>query len=367
VSGEEEIPMPHGQRSVMTGNSHGQVMSEGQMMPSDGPYVDGPMSDGAAYGDGWIGPADGCCEGSCGPDGCCGPMCGDTCEPGCERGGCDELCTIGPHDSESCHTVRVRVPKCQEIMVFGGVHGFKGPYDQNRDSGNFGFQEGFNGGGKIPFTDWGYQVGYQAAQSQLSGDAHSNIDAPFTQHFWTTGVFHRTRDGLQGGIVWDLLLDSRYTTTDFHQVRGELSFVDCGCHEFGTLINVHMADEVLIDNQEEESNAWQSTDQFLLFYRMHGKSGGEGRFFAGLTDDSDAIIGADFLLPLKSHWSLQTGFTYLIPEEPAGEIAAQQEAWNLGINLVWHWKGRARECHSNPYRPLFNVADNGSMIIDDRP
>ena len=34
--------------------------------------------------------------------------------------------------------------------------------------------------------------------------------------------------------------------------------------------------------------------------------------------------------------------------------------------LVWHWDGAARRCHSNCYRPLFNVADNGSLIIDDR-
>lgn len=340
-------------------------------MNEEQPYYDGGMPDGGPMmGDGWIGPSD--CD-TCGPDGCCGPMCGDSCEPGCGCSGSDggvcggELCSIGPHDDESCHTIRVRVPKCQEIMVFGGVHGFKGPFDQDRDSGNFGFQEGLNFGAKLPFTDWGYQVGYQAAQSQLSGDADTNIADPFTQHFFTTGVFHRTRDGLQGGLAWDLLLDPRDTTTDFHQLRGELSFVDCGCHEFGFMGAVHLADEVLFDAEEETTNAWQSTDQYLLFYRMHGSAGGEGRLFAGVTDDSDAVIGADFLLPLKSHWSLQTGFTYLIPEEPAGEIAARQEAWNLGINLVWHWKGRARECHSNPFRPLFNVADNGSMIIDDRP
>jgi hypothetical protein len=100
---------------------------------------------------------------------------------------------------------------------------------------------------------------------------------------------------------------------------------------------------------------------------MHGKRGGEGRVFAGATDDADGIVGADFALPLTDCWSLQPRFTYLMPEEGGGSIGARQEAWNIGINLVWHWKNQARSCHQSPYRPLFNVADNGSMIIDDRP
>lgn len=368
--GEEEMPIPQNHKSVMSGNHGGNPnMPNSYYLEGDaGPY-DPAMMGGGMPSDGWIGPPGGCCDGSCGPDGCCcGPMCGDTCEPGC---GCsnrpDDVFCVGVGDDESCSTVRVRVPKPQEIQLFGGVHGFKGPFDQYRDSGNFGFQEGVNIGAKLPFTDWGYQLGYMATQSQLSGDADTGIRDPFTQHFYTTGIFHRTANGLQGGAVWDLLLDSRYNTTDFHQIRFELSYVECGCHEFGVMGAVHLADEVLFDAQEEVTNAWQSTDQYLLFYRMHGKNGGEGRFFAGLTDDADAVVGADFLLPLTNFWSLQTGFTYLIPEEPAGEIAARQEAWNLGINLVWNWKGRARECHSNPYRPLFNVADNGSLILDDRP
>ena len=83
-------------------------------------------------------------------DGCCGPMCGDSCEPGCRCSSqADDLCMIGVGDDESCHTVRVRIPKCQEVMVFGGVHGFKGPFDRFRDSGNFGFQEGINVGAKF--------------------------------------------------------------------------------------------------------------------------------------------------------------------------------------------------------------------------
>ncbi len=89
----------------------------------------------------------------CGPDGCgdgCGGACGDACacgdgcEPGCACGcgddpACNDCLSIGPGDPESCHSVRVRVPKWQELQIFGGVQGFKGPYDKDRDGGNFGF------------------------------------------------------------------------------------------------------------------------------------------------------------------------------------------------------------------------------------
>jgi hypothetical protein len=135
------------------------------------------------------------------------------------------------------------------------------------------------------------------------------------------------------------------------------------------MVAIHLTDYDLQQTDEEEtiSTTFQSADQFLLYYRMHGKRGGEGRLYAGLSDDSNGIIGADFFLPLTDSWSLQPAFTYLIPEGGSDTIGAREEAWNIGINLVWHWKGQARSCHSSPYRPLFNVADNGYMIIDHRP
>jgi hypothetical protein len=363
----EELYAPPGEESRMS--MPGEPMPGGPMQgqPMQGDSMIGPdmQSDGE-----WIGSPDGGfgCE-SCGPDGGCGPMCGDgvECCSTCGRDDGLDLCTVGPRDDDSCDTVRIRVPKFQEMMVFGGVHGFKGPFDRQRDSGNFGFQEGFNVGAKLPFTETGYQIGYQAAQSQLSGDADTGITDSFAQHFFTTGVFRRSRDGFQGGAVWDLLLDERESSVAFSQIRGEFGFVDCGCHEIGFSGAIHLKNNLFFDTQSETTTAFQSVDQYLLYYRMHGARGGEGRVYGGLTDDADGLVGADFMLPLTDVWSLQPAFTYLIPRDNGGTIAAREEAWNVSINLVWHWRGHARSCHSSPYRPLFNVADNGYMIVDDRP
>jgi hypothetical protein len=295
-------------------------------------------------------------------------MCGDS-VGGCSTCGDDglDLCTVGPHDDDACDTVRIRVPKFQELMIFGGVHGFKGPYDRQRDPGNFGFQEGFNIGAKLPFVDFGYQVGYQAQQSQLNGDASTGVNDSFAQHFFTTGMFKRVRDGFQGGAVWDLLLDERESSVAFSQVRAEFGFVDRGCHEFGVAGAIHLNDNILLNQDQQTFTAFQTADQYLLYYRMHGERGGEGRVYAGLTDDVDGIIGADFAIPLTDSIGLVPAFTYMIPDSNHAGPASSEEAWNVSIAMVWHWRKHARSCHSSPYRPLLNVADNGYMIIDNRP
>ncbi len=384
----EELPMP--------GHNNGSVIhEEGPVFQDDGYEMAGPgfneaggsCSDGMCYGEAGYGSGEGCGDGcgmTCG-DGVCGCEpdcgCGGTCEPGCgcepdcgcasgQCGGSGGFCRIGLGDPEATHTVCIDIPKVHELTLFAGVQGFKGPYDRDRDSGNFGFHDGLNAGFKVPWTDVGYQLGYQVVHSQLNGDKDTNISDPHTQQFATAGLFRRTRNGLQGGVVWDMLRDERWGAVDFHQLRTELSFMDRGCHEFGFAGAFHLSEyetrQAVVDDQTF-TTLWQATDQYLLFYRLHGKRGGEGRFFGGFNDDGDGIIGADVLMPIHNRWSIQTGFTYLIPEADAGTEGASQEAWNIGLGLVWHWGCRgARQSYCSPYRPLFNVADNGSLIIDDR-
>ncbi len=294
--------------------------------------------------------------------GCDALGCADGCEPGCGCESCDRCESCGDYGcGESCETVTLRIPKFQEMTIFGGVQGFKGPLDQNRDGGNFGFHEGFNLGAKLPTANLGYQIGYQAVHSQLDGDATTGNSHSHTQQFFTAGLFHRTNEGLQYGVVWDSLRDERVETASFRQIRGEVSMVGRRRGEIGFMFATSTNDRTL------GGILFQTADQYLLFYRLNSPNGGAGRLYGGFTDDDDGILGGDILVPLHDRWSLQTNFAYLIPNNDNGILGAQQEAWNLSMHLVWHWKTRNRQCHSNPYRPLFDVADNGWLIVDDRP
>ena len=42
-------------------------------------------------------------------------------------------------------------------------------------------------------------------------------------------------------------------------------------------------------------------------------------------------------------------------------------AWNVSVNVVWYPAARSRRSLASPYRPLFEVADNGSMIRSIQP
>ncbi len=250
-------------------------------------------------------------------------------------------------------------------MVFGGVQGFKGPYDQERDSGNFGFNEGFNIGAKVPYAQLGYQFGWRGVESQLNGDKNTDTEQQHFQQFATAGLFHRQCEGLNFGVVWDMLNDERFHARQFSQIRTEISLIGGGCHEIG-FTGIFGFNDQKLDNDEFDNVKFEASDQYLLFYRIHGCNGGEGRFFAGANGDADGLIGADMLLPVGDRFSVQAGFEYLIPDAKNGEDGASQEAWNIGLGLVWHWDAQARKCFNNCYRPMFNVADNGTLIIDQK-
>ncbi len=107
------------------------------------------------------------------------PGCGIA-EPGCgladECGSC-----VGPPVPEYwCFPVCL--PRFKVLNFWIGVHSFRDMRDfVNADCGtaNYGFQEGVNIGGRAPligrmFPQLGYQLGYQATQSRLSGTTTSS-------------------------------------------------------------------------------------------------------------------------------------------------------------------------------------------------
>ncbi len=59
--------------------------------------------------------------------------------------------------------------------------------------------------------------------------------------------------------------------------------------------------------------------------------------------------------------ALETDFTYLIPKEDLNRF--EREAWNVAINLVRYPGSLACGSCFRYHRPLFDVANNGSMIL----
>ena len=294
-----------------------------------------------------------------------GPNC-DCVECSCGVSPCCDSDRCGCGDSRGWRNWDWSVfPDTRELVLFGGVQAFKGPLDRDRDSGNFGFHEGFNWSAKLPWwysSRVGYQIGYQAVHSQLHGSEQGERSGGHTQNFITAGLFRRPEcGGVQYGIVWDTLRDDRDHSLNYHQVRSEIGLVNSYGREIGFHATVHTNDA------SSTLTPYHALDQFFFYYRIHRQRGGELRFFGGWAHQNKGIVGADGIVPLSDRWSLASQFRYLIPEEDALGTGAEQEGWNLSMNLVWHLGCRARSCDANRYRPLFNVADNGSLMVDDQP
>ncbi|MEL7337961.1 MAG: DUF6666 family protein, partial [Planctomycetota bacterium] len=59
-----------------------------------------------------------------------------------------------------------------------------------------------------------------------------------------------------------------------------------------------------------------------------------------------------------------TSATYLIPDEGARNLGNQEETWNLGIGFTYRPGGL--RAGSRYDRPMFKVADNGSLLVGRR-
>jgi hypothetical protein len=260
----------------------------------------------------------------------------------------------------------VCLPRFKDLSLWAGVQGFKGPRDYlNGRTGesNFGFHEGVNIGGRAPlvglvFPQISYQLGYQAVQSQLDGTLLSGDDR--SQQFVTAGLFRRVRTGLQFGCVWDLQRDDLIQEEDFQQLRYEIGLKGPEGREIG-FWGASSTNSKVVGGIE-----YEAVDQYCGFVRWHFRDGGSARIWGGGTGDRDGILGADFLAPLSTRWSIQGGFNYLIPDAIEGPSGASQESWNVGLGLVWHLGCVAKNTRNNPYAPLFPVADNGWMFINQR-
>jgi hypothetical protein len=258
------------------------------------------------------------------------------------------------------------------LSFFGGIEASKNNSTRGQDA-SFGFHEGVNFGtaarNVVLPPSVGLQVGFQANQTNLEGASFTTDDRK--QYFVTTGAFRRSDHGLQGGLVFDYLWDKWNYDLEVGQVRGEISFALTDRNSFGFWFANSVTDNtvVAVVSGQDVVETWDTVDYYALFYRTGLFAGGrgEGQLMAGLTEDSDGIIGGKARMPMINGWALETEFTYLVPDEPRGAGANEHESWNVGVNLIWYPGSLScGECFRY-HRPMFDVANNGSMILRREP
>ena len=254
------------------------------------------------------------------------------------------------------------------LSVFGGVHAAKNGANLGRD-GSFGFHYGLNFGAAakniILPPSVGWQIGFQGASSNLNASSFALDDR--NQVFVTLGLFRRGDYGLQGGIVMDYLWDEWHYEANVAQVRGELSMAITPAKSLGFRFASSVTDDTVVSSTFDrvEVVTWETKDLYKFFYRTRLLAGGRGeaQVFAGFTGHSEGMIGGISRLPLHNGWALETDYTYVIPSESKRNGATEHEAWNLQINMVWYPGSLACGSCFRYHRPMFDVANNGSMIM----
>jgi hypothetical protein len=267
----------------------------------------------------------------------------------------------------------------RDFTASAGVTGFQTPADLGI-AGNFGTNEYANFG--MPFWNAfgvGWQLGVRGVQTHFQNTSIEGLtDDPFVsgardQVFVTTGFYTRAFEGrgLQFGAVWDYLHDNWYDNVNLAQIRGEISYV-WHAHEIG-FWGASNYDTTPFSTRRFSGNA-STMDLYALFYRLQFGDANEWKVWGGGTDNGDGYLGTLLRAPMTKSLALEGTFTYLIPKDtktyPLGRdddgdtvsITTADAAWNMSVNVVFYPACRSRRGLASPYRPLFEVADNGSMI-----
>jgi hypothetical protein len=277
---------------------------------------------------------------------------------------CDEI-DVGP---DTPWDVSLKHWWTRDLEVFGGIQGFRGAFDRTTN-GNFGINEGFNFGAPLGIFDWGWQIGAEATQSNLTGANSSDPESQNRNQFFVTGgIFKRAREwGCQWGVVYDWLHDVYFLKADLKQIRSDSSFLfPGGVHEVGYFgaYGTGGQNYVLLDRNVKYFIYMEPTDVFALYYRRYFDGGGDGRIWLGWTGNGAGVLGGEIRVPMGKSWELQNRFNYLIPKQGNGGGAESQESWGVSLNLVWYI-GHPAGCERyHPYRPFLNVADNTLFMTD---
>ena len=265
-----------------------------------------------------------------------------------------------------------------------GVNAFTGPINyppisgsmlNTRGTGSFGFYQSMNHATPLDFVGLpiGWQSGMRLVESNLSGGG-STTDSRF-QYYWTGGFFHRATCGLQFATLFDYQHQDWYFRGDLWQFRSEFSWMNMSGNDWGIQWMVPMGTEATVATildasgwQIRETIRYNATSQVRFFYRINfadpqSPTPSTLNLFLGGAD-GDFVFGGDFNQSLSPTLGLYTGATYLSPDRIDSASSGFRESWNISFGLQWR-PGIFMNLERGPMaRPMLDIADNGTMMID---
>ncbi len=296
-------------------------------------------------------------DGYCGDCGGCGD-CYDSCY------GCSEIDCRDCGIAEDCW-MRGLGGVFYNSEYFWGVQAFAGQGFQNRtgeqqEPASFGYQLGFNTGLPLYRVTCGLvsgQFGVRTVQSNTDGDFFSADRRD--QTFITAGLYRRVDYGLQFGVVADILNETWLGDIELVQVRSDVGYVWPSGHIFGFRAYVGVQDDRTAGLIDTVSVAANVIDTYRFYFRRPYQCGGYTEWFLGWSTEQHSALGVQHEIPLGECTALQTGFTYLGFESDEQQI--ETDAWNIGLGVSYRPRGRG--WYKFYHRPMFPVADNGSLFI----
>lgn len=313
-----------------------------------------------------VGCADGNCGGGCGSCGDLGGFFENDC---CGRGGCPD----GPCWLDGLGKI------FRNADFFGGVTSFRSglyslPGTANNtnliDDCSHGLYGGFNLGIPLCRLTCGVfsgQFGVRTVNTNFNGNAFTDDDR--NQLFMTAGFYRRVDYGIQVGVVADFLREEWYSNSDTVQLRGDIGYVWANGTTFGFRLTDNVQDDVVsgtFNNVPFNDMIVSTNDNYRFYLRHEAASGGYGEVFGGWSEAEQGIVGLNFDFPITDRLAMESGFTYFLSDDgvPAnsGFIGGNQsEAYNMYVGFSIRPSGRS--WYRNYDRPLFDVADNGTMLM----
>ena len=336
------------------------IIGGGSPVISDGYFTEDPV--GGVY-QGVTGSCmNGGCGQGCGPGVCGVSGCGMPGPANCGYPNCNPCC----YPLGQCLFFGLgRLARNTELLA--GAQAFRSRSyfdgDQLIDDSSFGFYGGANT--IVPMRPitcglFSGQIGIRSVQSEFDGDNIS--DERRDQTFVTAGLYRQVDCGLRFGVAYDYLRERWISNADLAQIRGDIGWAWPGGCIFGFRVAAGIEDD---ETEDVDANdlLFEVVDNYRFYYRMPAINAGYYDVFAGWTEDSHAVLGMDFDVPITPFSALQSGFTYYLPDDQddPNDPIVQRDAWNVFVGIALRPQGCC--WYRNWDRPMFNVADNGSVLI----